>query len=175
MLNATFNPTWPGMMNRQPESPHSELGQNRTKRGRILVVDDDSPTLALTREILEDCGYEVTTGEDGLQALDLFSSKTSQFDMVITDHHMPRMTGLRLATEIRMLRSDVPIILCSGDQKALLQARKHMVGCHRVMHKPVNARELMSTIRRMLETCRPSESNARQMNGHSGARKTGKG
>jgi CheY-like chemotaxis protein len=150
MLNVISNPIWLNVMERQRESTLTEVRKNQAICGRILVVDDDSPTLALTREILEDCGYEVTTRQDGLEALNLFCSAASQFDMVITDHHMPLMTGLSLANKIRGIRSDVPIILCSGDQQVLAQARKQMLGRHKVMHKPISARELTRTIRGML-------------------------
>jgi CheY-like chemotaxis protein len=158
MLSFVGDGMWTNVMNRQPEPSEASLRQNQTARGRVLLVDDDSPTLALMREILEDCGYEVTTRGDGLQALNLFSSGTSQFDMVITDHHMPNMTGLRLAREIRGIRSDMPIILCTGDRQALLQAREQMVGRHKVMQKPVNPRELRRTIRGLLDKGKPRDS-----------------
>jgi CheY-like chemotaxis protein len=164
MLSFVSNGMWTNAMSRQPEPSEAPLRQNQTVRGRVLVVDDDSPTLALMREVLEDCGYEVITRGDGLQALSLLSLDSSQFDMVITDHHMPNMTGLSLVREIRGIRSDMPIILCTGDRQALLQAREQMVGRHKVMQKPVNPRELTRIIRGMLDTAASIQSHDHQLN-----------
>jgi CheY-like chemotaxis protein len=113
MLSFFSNGIWTKVMNRQTKRAETPSGQDQTTGGRVLLVDDDSPTLALMQEILENCGYEVTARSDGLQALSLFSSGSPPFDLVITDHHMPNMTGLRLAREIRGIRPDMPIILCT--------------------------------------------------------------
>ena len=66
-------------------------------RRRILVVDDDSDIRFLNAEVLKQSGYEADTAEDGEAAwktLHAVSYDASSYDLLITDHDMPRLTGL---------------------------------------------------------------------------------
>jgi signal transduction histidine kinase len=80
---------------------------------RVLVVDDDVLVALGTVAMLEDLGHEPVEANSGQQALDVLASKGS-FDLVITDHAMPSMTGLELAEKIRQIYPGLPIILASG-------------------------------------------------------------
>jgi signal transduction histidine kinase/ActR/RegA family two-component response regulator len=79
---------------------------------RVLLVDDDALVAMGTEAMLEDLGHHVEMASSGAAALDLYGGKT--FDLVITDHAMPGMTGLALARRLRSLRANQPIILASG-------------------------------------------------------------
>ncbi|MFC5068502.1 ATP-binding protein [Flaviflagellibacter deserti] len=78
----------------------------------VLAVDDDDMVLMSTCELLEDLGHRVTFARCGREALD--SIGRAPFDLVITDHAMPEMTGAQLATALRASKPDLPIILASG-------------------------------------------------------------
>lgn len=80
---------------------------------RVLVVDDDPLVLSATSAMLEDLGYAVTEAGSGRDALRLFDSGL-EFDVVLTDHAMPAMTGVQLASKIREKFPSVPIILGTG-------------------------------------------------------------
>ncbi len=80
----------------------------------ILAVDDDALVLMNTSLMLEDLGHAVTEAHGGLEALDLLKAGGIAFDLVITDHSMPRMTGSELAAEIRQLWPGLPVILATG-------------------------------------------------------------
>ena len=80
---------------------------------RILIVDDDKLVLSNAVALLEDMGHEVTTAESGEEALTIFGQGV-EFDLVITDLAMPRMTGLQLAEAIRGLYPAFPVLLMSG-------------------------------------------------------------
>jgi CheY-like chemotaxis protein len=77
------------------------------------VVDDDPLVLMNTVLMLEDLGHSVVEASSGDEALQLLSGDIG-FDLVITDHSMPKMTGVQLATRIRELRQDLPIVLATG-------------------------------------------------------------
>jgi signal transduction histidine kinase len=80
---------------------------------RVLVVDDDPLVVASTAAMLEDLGHIVVEALSGARALDLLKLGTN-VDVVVTDHAMPGMTGTELASQIRQLLPDLPIILASG-------------------------------------------------------------
>jgi CheY-like chemotaxis protein len=78
----------------------------------ILAVDDDALVLMNTVDMLEDLGHRVTSAYSGRAALELLSS--GHFDIVITDHAMPQMTGAQLIAEIRARGANLPVILATG-------------------------------------------------------------
>ena len=79
---------------------------------RVLAVDDDPLVLMNTVDMLEDLGHVVVAAMSARQALE--HAKTSTFDLVITDHAMPHVTGAQLIKELRALRPDLPTILATG-------------------------------------------------------------
>ena len=85
-----------------------------------MVVDDERPLVALAEETLAALGYEPAGSDSSLAALQAFRAEPGRYDMVLTDETMPDMSGLELATEIRRLRSGLPIVLMSGYSGAQL-------------------------------------------------------
>ncbi|SDY39605.1 PAS domain-containing sensor histidine kinase [Pseudomonas sp. NFIX28] len=79
----------------------------------VLVVDDDSLVLTSTTLLLEDLGHQVLCAMSGAQALQRFA-ECPAIDLMITDLAMPVMDGGQLASAVRQLRPDLPIILASG-------------------------------------------------------------
>ncbi|WP_167512610.1 PAS domain S-box protein [Oceanidesulfovibrio marinus] len=84
----------------------------RPGAGRILFVDDEVALRDSSQRILEGLGYSVHTAADGQEALELV--QTNEFDLVITDMAMPRMTGSQLAQALKRLRPKLPVLLCTG-------------------------------------------------------------
>ena len=82
--------------------------------GRILLVDDDDVSLLFADEVLRKAGYDVVTAMNGEEALNLYKQDEKNIDLVLTDIIMPKMNGLELAEELRMLKPDVNVILMSG-------------------------------------------------------------
>ncbi|WP_320109533.1 hybrid sensor histidine kinase/response regulator [Bosea sp. NBC_00550] len=80
---------------------------------RILAVDDDALILMNTVALLEDLGHTVVEANSGSEALEKLESEES-FDLLITDHAMPKMTGGQLIAEVTSRWPDIPIILASG-------------------------------------------------------------
>jgi CheY-like chemotaxis protein len=80
---------------------------------RILVVDDDPLVLVNTVVMLEELGHAAVEANDAEGALNTLAG-SSEFDLVITDHAMPGMTGLALARKLAEERPDLPVLLVSG-------------------------------------------------------------
>ena len=118
---------------------------------RILLVDDERMVLQSIGTYLEHFGYKVEALTSPAAALAIFQSMADQFDIVVTDQVMPNMTGDVLARNLRELRPDIPIILCTGyAPPASAQARKS-VGIDEVVRKPIEPSELGNIIRRILD------------------------
>lgn len=79
----------------------------------VLVVDDDLLVLENTSALLEDLGYHVTAVDNGEAALSLLR-RQGNFDILVTDHMMPGMTGAQLAETIQTERPGLPVLLVSG-------------------------------------------------------------
>lgn len=86
------------------------------KTMRILVVDDSTTTREIEKSILEGAGYIVEDAFDGLDGLE--KAKQKHYDLILTDHEMPRMTGLVLLDNLRRLEQykEIPVIAVSADQ-----------------------------------------------------------
>ena len=78
----------------------------------ILAVDDDSLILMSTVDMLEDLGHTVVAVESGERAL--AELEKMKFDLLVTDHAMPRMTGAQLVTEVQSRFPGLPVILATG-------------------------------------------------------------
>lgn len=114
--------------------------------GKILLVDDEKSILDWTSKILIECGYSVVGLESGQQALTEFSENPDTFDLIITDLSMPKMTGLELASAMKELRHDIPILLCTGFSEMLTPAKLKKNGITSLLMKPVIASELSQRV-----------------------------
>jgi CheY-like chemotaxis protein len=140
--------------------PHSETNAAgpatvdnplRGNRERIMVVDDEEPLVNMMQQKLTRLGFEVVAHHDSVKALEAFRAAPGSFDVIITDHTMPRLTGADLAREIVRLRADTPVIMCSGSGQALVAADRLRPAVRECVLKPVNFAELTRSIRRMLD------------------------
>ena len=80
---------------------------------KILAVDDDALVLMNTTLMLEDLGHQVVEAFNGAQALEVLE-KGERFDLVLTDHSMPKMTGAELAGSIHERWPSLPVVLATG-------------------------------------------------------------
>jgi CheY-like chemotaxis protein len=87
--------------------------------GRVLLVDDEPALLALIEDMLTAEGFTVSAYSDGAKALAEFQRDPRGFDLVITDLTMPGLSGTELAIQVRTLRPDIPVLLCTGHNGGL--------------------------------------------------------
>lgn len=121
---------------------------------RIMIVDDETSILLSTQELLEDCGYKVSAYSDGKQAFDEFKKAPDEFDLIITDMTMPKMTGDELAREVLKIRPDLPVILCTGYSDRLSEERAVDIGIRQFVQKPLISHNLTVLIRTVLDSPR---------------------
>ena len=118
--------------------------------GTILFVDDEEDIVKMRTGMLSYLGYRVLPATGPEQALSYFTRNEEQIDLVITDHTMPRMTGVQLAAEISAMRPGLPIFLCSGYSEAVTPEESERAGIRRFLAKPVDMRMLATAIRDFL-------------------------
>ena len=117
---------------------------------RILLVDDEIPLARMGTRMLESLGYRVTVRTSSLEALALFRDQPDAFDLVITDMTMPSMTGDVLAAELRKIRADIPIILCTGYSSKINKEKAQGIGINAFASKPLTRSDFSQTIRKVL-------------------------
>ena len=118
---------------------------------RILFIDDEESLVKMGHQILERLGYKVETTISPIEALELFRSKPDQFDLVITDLTMPKMTGDKLVKEILNIRPDIPIILCTGFSEKIDEKKANAIGASDYIEKPLDKRDFAFNIRKVLD------------------------
>lgn len=117
----------------------------------ILVVDDEEAILKMEQKMLERLGYKVTVCLGSVTALDAFNERPDLFDLVLTDMTMPGMTGLQLAREIKAIRPEIPVILCTGFSYQIDEEKSKAMGIQGFVMKPVIKNELATVIRNVLD------------------------
>lgn len=95
---------------REPASAATHRGPNF--RQRILVVEDDAAIRQLNTEILTCSGYLVDAAEDGAAAWDAL--QRNNYDLVVTDNEMPKVTGVELIKKLQDARMILPVIMVTG-------------------------------------------------------------
>ncbi|MHC1752837.1 PAS domain S-box protein [Humidesulfovibrio sp.] len=139
-------PTRPG-----GEDPGSEPKPDKLRgHERILLVDDEPDLLDFCREALIPLGYQVTAHSDPEAALAALKVRPPAFDLLVTDLSMPRMSGLQLAEELRLISKELPIMLITGFSRAIPPDRLESLGAVRLLQKPFSTGELALAVRQAL-------------------------
>ena len=142
MLSLPSAPEW------QIATPSAPTMPDDTER--ILFVDDEESLVRLGDKTLARQGYTVVTATSSLEALATFQAAPHAFDLVITDQTMPHMTGANLARELRTIRADIPIILCTGFSHDMDADKATAQGIDAFLLKPIQAQELILTVQDVL-------------------------
>ncbi len=117
---------------------------------RILIVDDEELLVKGIRFNLENDGYEVISGSDGEQAVQLV--REGGVDLVVLDLMMPNMDGMEACRHIRQF-SNVPIIMLTAKTEDIDKLMGFDCGADDYMTKPFNILELKARIRALLRRC----------------------
>jgi signal transduction histidine kinase len=117
----------------------------------ILFVDDEPSMVELNQRRLERFGYKVIPETDASKALEMFRVNPGQFDLVITDMTMPKMTGDKLAGEMLKIRPNMPIILCTGYSQKMSSHRAREIGIRKYLKKPIQMGPLARAVREVLD------------------------
>jgi DNA-binding response OmpR family regulator len=137
-------------------TPQAQEPANTAARGqmnprqRILVVDDNSETRQLSIDLLTDSGYEVESVNDGAAGWEALQD--CEFDLVITDNVMPRMTGIEMIAKLYSTRLSLPVIMATGHLPTHEFASKPWLTPDATLQRPFSSDDLLATVKRVLRT-----------------------
>ncbi|MEP7038017.1 MAG: sigma-54 dependent transcriptional regulator [Acidobacteriota bacterium] len=116
------------------------------KQKTILLADDDDNLRRVLEYQLTEAGFEIQTAKDGAEALEIFNN--NDFDCVITDLRMPRLSGLEFLEKIKSADAEIPVIVITafGEVETAVTAMK--AGAFDYINKPFNRDEILLTIER---------------------------
>ena len=117
----------------------------------VLFVDDEQALVNMGKLMLEHLGYKVDACTDSLEALEKFKAQPDKFDLAICDMTMPKMTGTDLAVKLREIRSDLPIILCTGYNANISELNAKKMGINAFVLKPIAMDKLGKLIRTVID------------------------
>ncbi|MGL4380909.1 MAG: ATP-binding protein [Vibrio sp.] len=117
-------------------------------QGHILVADDDPINRLLLRKQLNEIGVSAMLVCDGQQAFDKLSTNPEQYDLLITDCHMPNLDGFTLTRKVRL---EIPqfggaIICCTAEDSRLAAEQAEQAGMDKVIYKPYSLATLRKTL-----------------------------
>jgi len=117
----------------------------------ILVADDESHILHVVSLKLRNAGFKVLTARDGQEALEV--AQQQHPDLLITDYHMPQLSGLELCQRLKQdaATADIPAIMLTARGYHLEPQDTQQSGILRMLSKPFSPRHLLSTVNEVLE------------------------
>lgn len=147
----TFNIYLPVIEKTKQALHKSETAPIPMGNEKILLVDDEEKLAQLHKMMVESLGYQVIAMTSSMDALDIFQKTPDEFDLVITDMTMPKMTGKELSSRILNIRSEMPIILCTGYSDMINSEQAKAIGIRGYVMKPVHKWDLANLIRNALD------------------------
>ncbi len=117
---------------------------------KILVADDESHILNVVSLKLRNAGFTVVTARDGQEAFDLAHAEHP--DLLITDYHMPQMSGIELCQKLKQDAStaSIPAIMLTARGYHLEPKDTEQSGILKMLSKPFSPRQLLSTVEEIL-------------------------
>ncbi len=121
-------------------------------RGRhVLYVDDDEAIVFLMTRLLQRQGYRASGYTEAQAALTAVRANPGEFDLVVTDHNMPGMSGLEVAQALREIRADLPVAMASGYITDELRLKAPAAGILELIYKPNTVEDLCMTVDRLMQ------------------------
>jgi YesN/AraC family two-component response regulator len=111
---------------------------------KILVIDDEKPTLSMFRLFLDAYGYNVYTAENGSEGLEIFRKEKPA--IVVTDIKMPGVDGLTVLRQIRKMDADTAVIVITGHGDTALAEQAGMFDVVDFINKPIKKEALDSAL-----------------------------
>lgn len=123
---------------------------NITKKGHLLIIDDEAELREVLIALLEDSAEKIDQAANGLEGIELL--KTQSFDAVLSDEKMPKKSGLEVLKWMRENSINIPFIIHTGyGQKEMVQEAEQL-GVYAFIDKPWDERALIRTVEEALQT-----------------------
>ena len=135
-------------LNDNAENAPAGNGQNAGKT--ILVADDESHILHVVSLKLRNAGFRVVTARDGQEAFEM--AQAEHPDLLITDYHMPQLSGLELCRKLKQdpATQNIPAIMLTARGYHLEPHDTEQSGILRMLSKPFSPRHLLATVNEVL-------------------------
>jgi len=126
-----------------------DLASNKSRRPKVLIVDDDPTILRLYTRLLHRAGFIPVTANDGREALEVMS--TERPDVAIIDQMLPVFSGIEVCERIRAATPTIAtrLVLFTSDERPETRARAIQAGADVVVLKTSQASELIDTVVRI--------------------------
>ena len=130
-------------------SLHAPTVVTRHGQGKhVLYVDDDEAIVFLMKRLLERQGFRVSGFTNPREALAAVQANPGEFDLAVTDFNMPGMSGLEVASALREIRADLPLVLASGYITDELRQKAPAAGVRELIYKPNTVDDLCAAVAR---------------------------
>jgi two-component system nitrogen regulation response regulator NtrX len=123
----------------------------------ILIVDDDSNTLASLSRAFRLAGHEATVCDNAARAIELI--KSERFDVVLSDVVMPGKDGLAMLEDLKAQGAAVPVVMISGQANIEMAVRATRLGAIDFLEKPLSTEKLLLTVDNVLRLKRLEDEN----------------
>lgn len=114
------------------------------RKMNVLLIDDEEVVRKAIAACLKSDNHTVHTATDGNQGIELF--RREQFDIVITDRAMPGMSGDHVASEIKKINPNIPVIMLTGFGHIMKDLQQHPAGVDLIVSKPVTRESLRDSL-----------------------------
>ena len=128
----------------------SDKAMPATGHGVVMVVDDEPYVADVVGGMLERLGYDTVIFTNPIKAIKAFEQNPYRFDAVMTDQLMPELTGTELCEQIRKIRSDLPLLICTGFSTAVGRLDLKAEGISGILRKPLTIHELGEMLGKIL-------------------------
>jgi len=159
---ASSGGTTTGDIHYVPDAPYSKQREGLS----ILIVEDNPTNRKVLQKILERAGHQCTLAKDGEEGLDIIT--TQQFDAMVIDMNMPKISGLEVVRFCRMMGgvlAKTPIIIFSASVTQEAQDESFAAGADAYISKPIEVSQFLNTLNRLVQAKRPTLSS--KQNEHS--------
>lgn len=134
----------------EPSGDSSDEAGLSHGEGLVLVVDDEEVMRMASRDILEECGYEVILAENGEEAVELYRERFREISVVLLDMSMPVMSGREAYIRMKEINPDLKVLLISGLKQDYRVTELMDMGVRHFLQKPFTIKKLAAAIEEVL-------------------------
>ena len=135
----------------KPGKPEIEVHPTLKGSENIMFVDDEAAIRGIAKDFMESHGYRIALFENGFAARTEFKKRPTHYDLVVTDMNMPGLAGDQLFLELRKIRPEIPIIMCTGFSDSMSEEKAAAMGINAFFLKPVEMNYLCRQMRQVLD------------------------
>lgn len=127
------------------------LESEKTKKSRILVIDDNTELLTTLSKMLDHLGHECIGCSEPIKALDVINREHQDIDLLMTDYSMPGLSGLEIIDYCAEHFPRLPVVLITGFARKISNISKTGKPVEHILHKPISLSNLGGMLSKILD------------------------